>query len=82
MKSYTVCCHSCRQIVQTRHLASTGCHVAVTHLNVGVKCPGSGVIAITDDDVREAARHDAFCRCERCADDDAQQYGPRFGEAQ
>jgi hypothetical protein len=84
-------CPACRQQVQTRPLFCGDHYAIVTHLVIGVKCHGSGLDAITDDDVvMEAACRDhgcdsdgclAGCLCSRC-DETRSENGPLFGEAQ
>jgi hypothetical protein len=63
-------CYSCHAITATRHVGDT--HVLVTHLNVGVKCPGSGRLVTTDEDVLAMSRHPAGCLCARCDDEAAE----------
>ena len=72
--SYLDHCYTCRQRIYTRPVE--GGHALVTHLDVGVKCPGSGRLVIEDMPECEAG-----CLCSRC-DETRSENAPLFGEAQ
>lgn len=79
MTTYFERCYSCHQVTATRHVDAQ--HVLVTHLDVGVKCPGSGRVVTTDEEVLAMSeRHPAGCVCGACDDERSEAGG--FGVAQ